>query len=204
MADVFAALSRRTVLAGGLLLPLLPGLAAAAPRALAFAVFRNGTRIGEHRVSFTGDGATLTAATDAVMTVRLGPVPLFRYHHKAVETRDDGAFATLETSTVTNGKTEHVVAERTGAGVRIDGPSGRVTLGSDVNPLTHWNPRVLAGPLFNPQTGRIMKVRTTRVSPTHWTIRGEAEIDDLYDGAGAWQSLKGKLEDGSMVEYRRI
>ena len=204
MIESPGALARRTVLAGGLLLPLLPGLAAAAPRSLAFAVFRNGTRIGEHRVSFTGDGAALTAATDAVMTVRLGPVPLFRYHHKALETRSDGAFASLETSTVTNGKTEHVVAERTGAGVRIDGPSGRVTLGADVNPLTHWNPQILAGPLFNPQTGRLMKVRTTRVSPTHWTIRGEAEIDDLYDGAGAWQSLKGKLTDGSVVEYRRI
>ena len=204
MVETPGALARRTVLAGGLLLPLLPGLAAAAPRSLAFAVFRNGTRIGEHRVSFTGDGAALTAATDAVMTVRLGPVPVFRYHHKAVETRNDSAFVTLETSTVTNGRTEHVVAERIGAGVRIDGPSGRVTLGADVNPLTHWNPQVLAGPLFNPQTGRMMKVRTTRVSPTHWTIRGEAEIDDLYDATGAWQALKGKLTDGSMVEYRRI
>ncbi|WP_309606738.1 DUF6134 family protein [Phenylobacterium sp.] len=204
MAEHHPTLARRTVLAGGLVVPLMPRLAAAAPRALAFAVFRNGTRIGEHRVSFTGDGAALTAATDAVMTVRLGPVPVFRYHHKALETRSAGVLATLETSTVTNGRTEHVVAERIGAGVRIDGPSGRVTLGADVNPLTHWNPQVLAGPLFNPQTGRIMQVRTTRVSPTHWTIRGETEIDDTYDALGAWQSLKGKLTDGSVVEYRRI
>jgi len=35
-------------------------------------------------------------------------------------------------------------------------------------------------------------------------IRGEAEIDDFYDEAGAWQSLTGKLDDGSKVEYRRV
>jgi Family of unknown function (DUF6134) len=200
-----ANLSRRMVLAAGLVLPLAPGLVHAGPRNLTFAVFRNGSRIGEHTISFSGDGASLTAVTDAGMTVKIGPVPVFKYHHHAVEHRTDGVFASLETATTTNGKDERVAAERTGAGVRVDCSYGKTTLSADANPMTHWNPQIFGGPpLFNPQTGKILKVRTARVAPNHVTIRGEAEIDNYYDDADAWQSLTGKLDDGSHVEYRRV
>lgn len=200
-----AALSRRMVLVGGLLLPLAPGLARAANRNLVFAVFRNGTHIGEHRIDFSGDGANLTATTDAVMTVKLGPVPVFKYHHHAVEKRAGGLFASLETATSSNGKQERVAAERVGAGVRVDCNYGKATLAADANPMTHWNPQIFGGPpLFNPQTGKTLKVQTARVTPGHVTIRGEAEIDNYYDDAGAWLALTGKLDDGSKVEYRRV
>ncbi|MFI4964471.1 MAG: DUF6134 family protein [Caulobacterales bacterium] len=204
MSERPVTLRRREVLAGGLILPLIPRLAWAAPRNLAFAVFRNGSRIGEHHVVFAGDGPALTATTDAVMTVKLGPVPLFRYHHHAVETRHDGVFASMQTATTTNGKAEQVEAERTAGGVRIDGSHGEAMLSRNTNPLNHWDQQIFAGPLFNPQTGKLMKVRTAKVGPGHWTIRGEAEIDDFYDESGAWRSLTGKLDDGSRVEYRRI
>ena len=197
--------SRRLVLAGGLMLPLLPTLARAAPRSLTFAVFRNGSKIGEHHVAFSGEGSQLIATTDAVMTVKIGPVPVFRYHHHALEHRNDGVFASLETSTTTNGKAEHVMAERAGGGIRVDCSYGKETLSADANPMNHWNQQIFSGgPLFNPQTGKLLKVRATKVAPGHVSIRGEAEIDDFYDEAGAWQSLTGKLDDGSRVEYRRI
>ena len=196
---------RRAILACGLVLPLMPALARAAPKGLTFAVFRNGTKIGEHHVSFAGDGAALTATTEATMTVKIGPVPVFRYLHRALERRTDGVFTSLETNTTINGKAEHVVAERTGGGIRVDCPSGKATFSADTNPMNHWNQQIFAGgPLFNPQTGRLLKVRTAKVAPGHWTIRGEAEIDDYYDDSGAWQSLTGKLDDGSKVEYRRV
>jgi hypothetical protein len=198
-------MARRAVLASGLILPLLPRLAWASPKNLSFAVFRNGSRIGEHHVSFSGEGPALIATTDAMMTVRIGPVPVFRYHHHALERRADGAFATLETTTTTNGKQERVDAERTGGAIHINCNYGKTTLGADSNPLNHWDRDIFSGgPLFNPQTGKIMKVRTAKVTPAHVTIRGEAEIDDFYDEGGAWQSLTGKLDDGSKVEYRRV
>jgi hypothetical protein len=197
--------SRRAVLASGVILPLAPGLVWAAGRSLNFAVFRNGSKIGEHHVNFSGEGDLLTASTDATMTVKIGPVPVFRYHHRALEKRTDGVFASLETTTTTNGKDEHVTAERTGGGVRVDCTYGKTTLAADTNPMTHWNPLIFGGPpLFNPQTGKILKVKTIKVTPRHVTIRGEAEIDDYYDETGAWQSLTGKLDDGSKVEYRRV
>ncbi len=199
-----SALCRRTVLTGGLALPLLGTNALAAPRALTFAVFRNGTKIGEHHVAFSGDDSTLTATTDAVMTVKIGPVPVFKYKHHAVEKRVDGAFTSLVTATDSNGKAERVAAEKAGGLIRISGPSGLVTAPANANPLNHWNQQIFAGPLFNPQTGKMVKATVRKVEAGHWQIRGEVEIDDWYDASGAWQSLKGKLDDGSAVEYRRI
>ena len=197
-------LTRRAALAGGLILPLAPGLAMAAPKALNFAVFRNGAHIGEQHMSFAGDGGNIAVTTDVVMLVKVGPVPLFKYRHQAVEKRVGGAFASLETSTVTNGKNEHVVAEKTAAGISVQCPSGKAMLAADANPMTHWNPQIFSGPLFNPQTGKMLKVKATRVTPGHVTVRGEVDMDDFYDDAGTWLAAKAKGDDGSAIEYRRI
>jgi hypothetical protein len=202
------ALSRRAVLvqglAGGLILPLAPGLAMAAPRNLTFAVFRNNARIGEHHIAFVGDGDSFSATTEADMTVKLGPVPVFKYRHHAVETLRGGAFASLETSSTSNGKQEHVTAEKTAAGVSVDCPSGKAMLPASAGPLNHWNARNFAGPLFNPETGKLMKVAVAKAGAGHWTLRGEVEMDDFYDDAGNWSGAKAKGTDGSTIEYRRI
>jgi len=203
MACLFAP-SRRSLLVAGLILPLAPGLAGAAPTALTFAVFRNGVHIGEHRIGFTGDGDVLTAATQVEMTVKLGPVPVFRYRHRALERRAGLVLVRLETSTVTNGKAEHVTAEKAGGGIAVEGPSGRALLAADANPLTHWNPKAFEGPLFHPQTGKLLKVQTRRVAPGRWTIRGDVEMDDAYDEGGAWLSARARADDGSTIEYRRL
>jgi hypothetical protein len=198
-------LSRRLILAGGLLLPLAPKLVmAAAPKNLTFAVYRNGNHIGEHHINFTGDGASVTATTEAVMTVKIGPVPVFKYHHHAVETRKDGAFASLETATTTNGKAERVMAERVASGIAVDCTTGKAVLAANVNAMTHWNPKIFEGPVFNPQTGKMLKVKTTRDGANRWVIRGEVEMEDTYDEAGGWMAAKAKADDGSTIEYRRV
>lgn len=197
-------LHRRALLVGGLILPLIPTLARAAPRPLAFAVFRDKVKIGEHHIAFSGDDGALTATTEAIMIVKLGPVPVFKYKHNAVEKRAEGAFVSLETRTSSNGKAEKVVAEKDGGIIRISCPSGQVTAPAIANPMTHWNPRIFAGPLFNPQNGKMLKVTTAKVGAGHFAIRGETELDDFYDDSGTWSALKGKLDDGSTVEYKRL
>lgn len=211
-------LSRRGVLAAGAL-PFLPLSAlAATPRGLAFAVFRNGTRVGEHVMSFRGEAASALAVTTEVeMTVRVGPVPLYRYRHHAVERWAGDQFASLETTTTANGKAQRVVARRTPGGVKLETGKGVKTIAASAAPFTHWNAAVLTGPLFNPQEGTPMRLTATRkgaesvrlasgtaVPATRWAIRGEAEIDDWYDASGVWAALRGKLKDGSVMEYRRL
>lgn len=198
--------NRRRLMTAGLA-TLAPGIALAATpasRRLAFAVMRDGTRIGEHTMTFSGDPASPTVTTDVTMVVKLGPVPVFRYRHHAVERWSGGRFTSLETATDSNGKAERVLARRTEEAVLIETAKGRITAPPGTRPFTHWNPRVFAGPLFNPQQGGMLKVVARQVSARQWAVRGEAEIDDWYDEAGVWSALKGRLKDGSTMEYRRI
>jgi hypothetical protein len=197
-------IGRRELLAGGAGLWMLPGAALALPNRLAFQVFRNGTRVGDHVVTFSGDDAARTASTHVVMTVKIGPVPVFKYTHQATEKWANGRFVSVDTVTNSNGKVQKVSARALPGFVQIDGPAGVLKGPADALPLSHWNEAAFGKPLFNQQEGKFLKVKCTQVAPGHWAIRGEAEIDDYYDPSGAWMALRGKLDDGSTMEYKRV
>ena len=195
---------RRELILGGMGLALVPGAALAVPARLAFQVFRNGSKVGEHVVAFTGDDSARTATTNVNMTVKIGPVPVYKYKHQAIEKWIDVKWASCDTTTNGNGKVTTVAARQMGGYVQINGPAGAVRGPANALPFSHWNQGNFGKPLFNQQEGKMLKVTCTQVGAGHWQVRGEAQIDDFYDAAGNWTGLKGKLEDGSDMEYRRI
>lgn len=195
---------RRELILGGMGLALVPGAALAVPARLAFQVFRNGSKVGEHVVAFTGDDGARTATTNVTMTVKVGPVPVYKYKHQAIEKWVEGKWVSCDTTTNGNGKVTNVAARQMGAYVQINGPAGAVRGPANALPFSHWNQANFGKPLFNQQEGKMLKVTCTQVGTGHWQVRGEAQIDDYYDAAGNWTGLKGKLEDGSSMEYRRI
>lgn len=213
----FSPLSRRGLMAGGLVLFACPALAAApAGRRLSFVVSRNGEEVGAHRMTFSGPAAAPRVLTEVEMLVKLGPVPVFRYRHTAEERWADGRFQSLETRTNANGRNRHVVARRTSAGVVIEAGRERIAAPEDAAPLTHWNTAAFGDPLFNPQEGKLLKIAANRrggetirltdgspLAATRWTLRGDAEIDNWYDAQGVWAALRGKLPDGSTMDYKR-
>ena len=212
--------TRRTLLAAVGMMAAAPSplLAAAPPnRRLAFAVLRNGQRIGEHRMTFSGDAASPTVSTEVDMTVKLGSVTVYRYRHTAREVWADGRFESLESVTDATAGDRKVSARRTPSGVLIRTGRREVLVPAGTSPLTHWNPKVLTGRLFNPQEGDLVRITASpkgvrpvvladgrSVEAQVWALRGEAEIDNWYDRAGVWTGLKGRLKDGSVIEYRRI
>ena len=213
---------RRAILgmaAAGLALGL-PGakaLAAPPPR-LMFEIWRNGRKIGSHAVSIVGGSGSQTVTITAELLVKLGPIPLFRYRHDAKEVWRDGHFMELTTLTVSNGRRQSVTARREGESIAIAmGAGAAITAPGDAHPLTHWNPAVLNGPLFNPQDGTLMHESVARapdqtvrladgrtVSATRYALTGKAEITDWYDLQQSWTALRGRVSDGSYVDYRRI
>jgi hypothetical protein len=195
---------RRELIVGASGLLLAPSLAIAAPGQLRFAVFRNGAKVGEHVVTIAGDDSATTATTEVAMTVKIGPVPVYKYRHRATEKWRGTQFVSIETFTEANGKKQHVLAESGAGAVTIDGPAGKIRAAANAAPLSHWNTMAFSRPMFNQQEGKVLKVSATRIAANHWAVRGEAEIDDWYDANGQWQALKGKLEDGSTMEYRRV
>jgi hypothetical protein len=208
-------LSRRGLIAAGLSLACTRALAA--NRRLAFAVFRNGVQVGEHQMTFTGGPGDTVVRTDVSLVVKLGPVPVYRYAHQAQERWSDGRFASLETTTTAAGRTQKVSARRGAEAVLIETPGGRIRAPADALPLTHWNAAALTGPLFNPQEGKMLRLSARKlglervklasggdIAATRWSLRGESEIDNWYDQGGAWAALRGRLPDGSTMEYRRL
>jgi hypothetical protein len=214
MPDFVPILTRRRLVAGAAALAALPAQAAApGDGRLAFAVFRNGVKVGEQAMSFVRSGGLLTVTSRALMTVKLGPLPVYRYDHRSKEQWRDGRFERLETSTSSNGEREAVTARRSGEALSIQTASGAIQAPADAAPLSHWNPEAFAGPLFNPQTGEMLKVSARKGAAgdapgnaraaTHWVVRGAASIDDWYDSDGVWEALRGVLKDRSIMEYRR-
>lgn len=192
------------------------GAFAAYPAELAFAAFRKGKRIGEQRMTFE-PGEILTVRTRAEMAIKIGPVTAYRYLHEAVERWRGDQFETLETRTLAGGSRESVVATRTASGVVIRGSKANVTAAPGALPFTHWNPKVARAPLFHPQSGKLLRVSAREagqdpvlladgrtVEARRVSFTGDAQIDDWYGADGIWTGLRGRLEDGSALEYRRL
>lgn len=213
-------LHRREILLGGLAAVSVgaPAMATAYPKTLAFAAYRNGAHIGEQRMTFETTDGTLAVRTQADFTVKIGPVVLFRYRHEALERWREDRFESLETHTDSGGKRESVVATRTPSSVVIATQSPKpMAAPASALPFTHWNMAIARAPLFNPQTGALLRQTARQLGPSivtladgrrlqaqHISFSGDAAIDDWYDGEGTWTALRGRLIDGSMLEYRRL
>ena len=168
-------------------------------------------------MSFSGAAEDVAVRTEVSLLVKLGPVPVYRYTHRALERWRGGRFSTLETTTNGNGRVQKVSARREGDAVTIDAAGGRIRAPAQASPLTHWKAEALSGPLFNPQEGKLLRLTARRVgaeriklangeliAATRWSLRGESQIDNWYDQGGAWAALRGRLPDGSTMEYRRL
>jgi hypothetical protein len=184
---------------------------------VAFQVRRHGSIIGMHEVVFERAGGTLRAKIDCRLRVKFGPITLFRYHHLGVEQWQDGKFVSLETETDNDGTSLGLTARATAAGVAISTRDGTSFLAPpNALPLTHWNVACMNATLFNPQDGRILPERAAceghdtvtladgrAVAATRYALKGEAPIDDWYDGTRTWTALRAQVKDGSTLDYQR-
>ena len=192
--------------------------ARAADRSLTFAAFRNGEHIGEQTMRFERQERILAVHTTAEFQVRLGPIPIYRYRHEAIERWVDDAFAKIATRTDQNGRVSKVAAERDGGVVLVTPASGPpFTAAPSTLPFTHWNRRIASAPLLNPQDGRLLNERALeptsalvtlangrRARASRIVFRGDAYIEDYYAADDVWTGLVGRLADGSLMEYRLV
>jgi len=215
-------LPRRGLILGAFAFGLEPVSAQAAPAALPpllrFAIVRKGKPFGSYRVAFAQAGGQLTVTTDVAMSQKIAGVTVFDYQHHCQEVWRDGKFAELHSRTVRDRHdVDEVNAVRDAFKIRISTNKGPNLAPAAAAPFTHWNPATLAGPLFNPQDGRMLDFKVSQVgrdpvltasgaplTAAHWALRGSQQIDEWYDDAGLWAGLKGVFPDRSVVEYRRL
>ena len=184
---------------------------------LAFAVLREGRDIGEHALTFerAGEGWTIEVAID--LAIKLGPVPMFRYEHRATERWSSAGFQSLEARTNDDGKRLTVRAKRLASAVSVESSAqGVYEAPSAALPSTHWNRRMLDVPFFNTQTGELMSSVVTakgngavetasgrKINVRRFEIAGNLTLETWYDDQQTWAGLQFKGRDGSQIVYRR-
>jgi hypothetical protein len=185
---------------------------------LAFRVIRKDSAIGSHGFTFVREGDRLTVSIAADIAVGFGPFTLFRYRHRAVERWQGDMFLGIEAETDDNGTKYKVSVRREDGGLRVVRTPGASYLAPD-NALaaTHWNQRMLSGPMINNQTGDLMRPAVASVGPEsvrlfsgasvradHFTLRGDADLDTWYEPSSAWAGLRFTGKDGSAIRYERV
>ena len=221
-------ISRRNLLiAGGAFLytPRLlaesekPGQLSTPPgTSLGFAVMRKGDKIGEHLLTFDGQGDNLRVQVDVELKVGFGPIVLFHYKHHATEIWQNGQLAALDTETNDDGTHHKVTGRYTPQGFKVEGTKTKPYIAPpDALPATHWNRKQLDGPWINTQDGRLLRPMITpmgkvmipvasgdEIPAQHFSLTGDAILDTYYDKMPNWVGLNFKAGDGSLILYERV
>lgn len=181
---------------------------------LLFGVYRDGTRVGEHRVSFGEDGNAIVVDVRFNVNVRFLGFSAYRYVYTATERWQDGRLVALAAETDGNGDISRVSAVEVGDRLHIRGPAGGVEAAAGTFATNHWNPGVLTeDTVINTITGRLSQVRIVErgteevrvngavVAARRFVYTGDLDNEVWYDRDGRWVKMRFRAEDGSTIEY---
>ena len=207
----------------GAVTPAAPGVAervllASVPQegVIDFAVFRNGDRIGHHRVTFTPRGDELIVDIDIRLDVYVAFINFFAYHHRNREVWRAGELVSLDSTTDDNGKPNRVEVRRDGpAEVRVNGTSFSGLLAGNTLPTSYWNPATItAKSLINSQNGKLAEVTVEdlgddrieaagrQIEARHYRLSGDVNVDIWYDKNGIWVKTAFKAPgDDTLISY---
>lgn len=185
---------------------------------LAFRMIRRGTPIGTHTLDFNQVDGGLEVRIGVEAVVKLGPIPLFRYRHTALEVWRANQVMEVRSRTDRNGTELAMQAMRTSAGLTAEGTgTPRYVAPPDALATTYWNRQVLRVPLVGTQDGGLVRPRVTDRGPQMvrtaagdrlpvecWQLSGDLDLTLYYDAAGQWAGMRFTVADGSEISYERL
>lgn len=217
---------RRAVLAAPL---LLMGAAPALPippgRRLAFAIHREGSRIGTHTIDFTGDQHLLDVRIAVEIKVAFGPIVFFHYSLRGLEEWRDGVLMHAASNTNDDGTMRFARATRDGDRLAVRGSSVKPYMAPVGSlPSSHWNEEEVHRPMINAENGELLQITTVDkgietvpdqagrpITARHYALTWEDQqsrkpraLDLWYEPSGIWAALSAVAKDGSLVVYRRL
>jgi hypothetical protein len=146
-----------------------------------YGVYRGGTQIGRHTITFQQKGPAKVVTFDCEIDVKTLGVTSYRYVYRGREEWDGEQLQALQASTDDNGQRFTVSAERRGSNLVVErtapakvataalmdqgyrGPDvGREALPADIMPTSQWNVRqVQQSRLLNTQYGTVSRVQVS-------------------------------------------
>ena len=204
------------MLAVGIFVPSLSAFAAEVPTPQRFEIFRNGTSIGRHVMTYQREGDLLKVSINIDIKVTLaGLVTLFRYEHRNEETWRGDRLVALESRSNNDGDPEFVRGRAEGDEFVVESTSGAKRLPASVVSTTYWNPLITQrSVLLNSGDGTLMNVKVVphgedaieaagaTVRASRYEFIGDLNAELWYDATGRWVASRFKGKDGSTIEYR--
>ena len=188
---------------------------AAAFRDLRFRALRQGSPIGEHRVTFRPDGDRLTVETRVDIAVKLLFITAFRFKHEAKEIWQSDRLVSVTSTTNDNGTLLEVSGNAVADGFRIVGDDGPFLASAQLlTSNTLWDARIVReNRLIDVQHGGEVGLVTKQLpdeqvdtpqgpvrASRHHMITPYYAGSVFHDSDGRW--VKGVLElKGERVEY---
>ncbi len=202
-------------------LPVAAQAAAALPvpasGKMGFEVLRNGDKIGEQHLTFSGSGGgDVDLTIEGALLVKVMGIGVFNYAVHAVESWRGGVFQSLRSQVNDNGNQLQVRADRSQKGYSVEGTHVPLyTAPPNMLPLTYWNKQMLNGTILNIQTAH---TDTITVTPGAWNslptaeggsivarrydITGKLHLSVWYDQNNVWSGLEFHVKGDEV--YRKI
>lgn len=195
-----------------LALAVIPSRGDAAPRELAFEVWREGSPIGRHSLIFQTEGDRLQVDIAIDLAVGLGPITLYRYRHRSQEDWQGGKLIALTTETNDDGTKFAVRAKASPEGLQV----GNQILPANLLPTSYWHVAAMTrSQLLDSQDGSLRLVSVSKIGREtaeiggaarpvdRYRVSGDLEMDLLYLPNGEWAGLEFTAK-GSKITYRRL
>lgn len=183
---------------------------------LTFNVFRKGSQIGTHAVTFEPAGENLTVRIAVNLAVGIGPIKLYRYSLRGTEQWSRGVLMSAMGDTVDGGEKAWMRAARKNGRLAIEGSAVKpYTAPEGALVSSHWNADELKAPMVNLQNGELLDFTVTprgtqtvrasgqQVAARKYELTGPAELHLWYDPANVWTKLGAIGRDGSEITYER-
>jgi hypothetical protein len=181
---------------------------------MVFQVWRSGSEIGQHRVTFARDGGTLTVRSLFDIAIKLLGITVYRYKYQSEEVWHGNALAALTSTIDDNGTLHSVKAAAQDGKITITGPDAHETVAEPILPSTHWNAQVIdASRVINTLNGKVDDIKLVpqgqesvpvgggQDEATHYVYSGEIQAESWYDAAGHWVKLRFPGTDGKTIDY---
>jgi len=180
---------------------------------LLFTAYRNGSRLGFHRIDFSRSGERLVVDIEIVFDVKLAFIPFYRYRHKNREIWAEGQLMSLDTETDDNGTDYRVKAVREDNHILVDGSEGRLKFPGDTLTTSYWDEQgIERGEWVDTQRGKLARSTVIKmpaepvlaggrtVMATRYDLDGDISCS-LWYADGRWVRLLFVSEDDSKIEY---
>ena len=169
---------RRTVaLMGGSLATLsLSRSALAVPRNVVFNVYRKGSLIGTHAITFAGSDHQLHVTSRLDFAVKVAFITVYSYQQAANDDWENGVLVRSRIQTNDDGKETSVEAEARDGQLAVQGPAGSYTteLGA-MTDISFWNEAITRGPvLVDSQSAELIKIQAEAATRERIMVRGQA------------------------------